>query len=179
MINLIPFSKNDGELLSSWILSADAMCQWTGDVLQYPLNESQIKKYLGKINNQTSYAFTAFSNGTNDAIGHIALDYINLIHKHGSIIRIIVNPKFRRQGYGREMLLSMIDFAFNKLKLNRIELKVFTFNHPAIKLYLNIGFQTEGVLRKIFLYNNKYYDLTIMSLLGEEWLDNPLKSTRT
>lgn len=61
------------------------------------------------------------------------------------------------------------DFAFEELKLHRLELDVYSFNPRAEKVYLKAGFKREGVLRDAILDGDKYADDIIMSILESEW----------
>lgn len=56
------------------------------------------------------------------------------------------------------------DFAFEELKLHRLELDVFSFNPRAEKTYLKAGFKREGVLRDAIIYDDKYADDILMSI---------------
>lgn len=61
------------------------------------------------------------------------------------------------------------DFAFEKLKLHRLELDVYSFNPRAENVYLKAGFKREGVLRDAIMDGNKYADDILMSILEDEW----------
>lgn len=61
------------------------------------------------------------------------------------------------------------DFAFEKLKLHRLELDVYSFNPRAEKAYLKAGFKREGVLRDAVMDGDQYADDILMSILEEEW----------
>ncbi len=61
------------------------------------------------------------------------------------------------------------DFAFEKLKLHRLELDVYSFNPRAEKAYLKAGFKREGILRDAVMDGDKYADDILMSILEDEW----------
>ena len=61
------------------------------------------------------------------------------------------------------------DFAFEKLKLHRLELDVYSFNSRAETVYLKAGFKREGVLRDVIMDGAKYADDILMSILEDEW----------
>ena len=48
--------------------------------------------------------------------------------------------------------------------------------NPAAQLYLNLGFQYEGVLRKNCRKNGVLYDVHLMSMLAEEYFEKYGKS---
>ena len=57
----------------------------------------------------------------------------------------------------------ILNYGFNKLKLHKISLGVFSNNLPAIKLYKKIGFKTEGKFRDECLRRGKYLDMLSMA----------------
>ena len=61
------------------------------------------------------------------------------------------------------------DFAFENLKLHRLELDVFSFNSRAKRVYEKAGFKVEGVRRDAILDGKNYADDIIMSILEDEW----------
>ncbi len=61
------------------------------------------------------------------------------------------------------------DFAFEELKLHRLELDVYSFNPRAEKVYLKAGFKREGVLRDAVMDGGEYADDILMSILEDEW----------
>jgi RimJ/RimL family protein N-acetyltransferase len=61
------------------------------------------------------------------------------------------------------------DFAFEILKLHRLELDVFSFNPRAEKAYQKAGFRREGVLRDAVFDGDAYADDILMAILEDEW----------
>lgn len=74
-----------------------------------------------------------------------------------------------KQGYGSEALEALINLAFKKLKLRRIEAHVHKGNPSSGKLLEKFGFKLEGMKRKaaISRANGKIYDSYIYGLLKE------------
>ena len=75
----------------------------------------------------------------------------------------------RGKGIGTWAVETTRDFAFEKLKLHRLDLDVYSFNPRAEKVYLKAGFKREGVLRDSILDGDKYADIILMSILEDEW----------
>lgn len=61
------------------------------------------------------------------------------------------------------------DFAFEKLKLHRLQLEVYSFNPRAERAYIKAGFKREGILRDAIMDGDKYADNILMSILEDEW----------
>lgn len=81
----------------------------------------------------------------------------------------IFRPDGRGRGIGTWAVECTRDFAFESLKLHRLELNVFSFNPRAERVYLKAGFKREGVLRDAVLDGKTYGDDILMALLEDEW----------
>ena len=75
------------------------------------------------------------------------------------------------KGIGSWVLECTLWFAFEELRLHRLELDVYSFNPRAIRTYEKAGFQREGVLRDAIRDGNQYGDIILMSMLENEWID--------
>ena len=59
--------------------------------------------------------------------------------------------------------------VFEDLGMHRVELVVFDFNSPAIRLYTKLGFVEEGRLRDARAMGDEFWSLYQMSILEDEW----------
>lgn len=75
----------------------------------------------------------------------------------------------RGKGIGTWAVEVTRDFAFEELRLHRLELDVYSFNPRAEKSYLKAGFKREGVLRDAVRDGEQYADDILMSILEDEW----------
>ena len=82
----------------------------------------------------------------------------------------IADPALRGKGYGKQAMTAIMRYVFEELKLERLYLDHYTGN-PAAGLYLSLGFQYEGVLRRNCRKNGKLYDVHLMSMLREEYFN--------
>ncbi|OLP57139.1 hypothetical protein BJF92_06305 [Rhizobium rhizosphaerae] len=84
--------------------------------------------------------------------------------QHAAELGIGVDDAWQRRGVGRALLAALLDSAFNWLQIRRVELTVFTDNHPAIALYRRFGFVEEGRLRGYAFREGDYADVLAMAL---------------
>jgi RimJ/RimL family protein N-acetyltransferase len=82
---------------------------------------------------------------------------------------VLLDKSVWGKGLGTEATHLVIDYGFNMLNLNRIQLHVNAENEAAKAVYKKIGFKHEGTLRQAMYKNNKYYDFWLMSILAEEY----------
>jgi RimJ/RimL family protein N-acetyltransferase len=98
-------------------------------------------------------------------IGYVQVTGINPTHRSAEIgIRIGAEPN-RNQGFGKEALRLAVEFCWNHLNLNRVQLIVFKHNQRAISAYKAAGFRKEGVLRKAAFIGGEWVDLVPMAIL--------------
>ncbi len=82
----------------------------------------------------------------------------------------------RRSYWGKgimsEALRAVIQFGFEKMELNRIEVTTRSDNMRSINMLCRLGFQKEGVIREAVYWKGKFYDQVLFSLLKKEWTTN-------
>jgi len=99
--------------------------------------------------------------------GIVELMDINFIHRTAEI-QIIVKSDLRGLGLSKNSMLKGLDYAFNILNMHKVYLFVDSENHLALRLYKDIGFVQEGVLRQHYFIEGKYRDSIFMGLLKDE-----------
>ena len=102
-------------------------------------------------------------------VGWCGLDEIDWPHRSASLGVGIGDVGSRRKGYGEEAMRLLIAYGFREMNPHRIELTVFEYNEPAIRLYEKIGFVREGTSRDRFRRDGKWWDMYWYSMLEEEW----------
>jgi RimJ/RimL family protein N-acetyltransferase len=85
--------------------------------------------------------------------------------RHQVTLGISLLKAHRGQGIGRALMTEAIAWARGTGIVNRIELTVHTANVPAIRLYEDLGFVTEGTRRRYVYKQGQYDDALLMSLL--------------
>lgn len=111
--------------------------------------------------------FTIVKQDTLAVIGEVRLSYLNLLDGNAEI-GILLNPKFRGQGYGKEAVQLITSFGFNRLRLHRIEAQYIFSNTSSQKLFESCEFKVDGVRRESKYFDGKYNDVVIASLLEND-----------
>ncbi|GAA0323803.1 GNAT family protein [Oceanobacillus sp. FSL W7-1293] len=172
MIRLEYFSEKDFNLLISWIDSPEFLMQWAGPHFNYPLDLKQLNQYIKGANEENSkvHIYKVVLNKTNETIGHISLNNIDLKNRSARIGKVLLGDNNSRgKGIGQKMVTELLKIAFDNLSLHRVGLGVFDFNESAIKSYEKVGFVKEGLLRDVRKVGNEYWSLWEMSMLENEW----------
>ncbi len=174
MIKLEYFSKEDFTQLMEWIDSEHLMINWAGSLFKYPLTEDSLDWYIEETNNLDSsdvFIYKAVSSINGETVGHISLGSVSKKNNSGRISRVLIgNTTERGKGACCGMINAVLKIAFEDLKLHRVSLGVYDFNHAAIRCYEKCGFVKEGLMRDVLKYDDgSYWSLWEMSILEEEW----------
>ncbi|MFW9988778.1 MAG: GNAT family N-acetyltransferase, partial [Candidatus Odinarchaeota archaeon] len=90
-------------------------------------------------------------------IGNCGLHNINWKDRIAEAGIVIGEKEYHNKGYGTEALNILLEYGFNTVNLNRIELIVYEYNIGAVKSYKKVGFIEEGRKRQFFWFNGKYH----------------------
>ena len=103
-------------------------------------------------------------------IGTCGFSSISPEHRSGEV-GYVLNPAFRGQGYTVEALAAVIDFAFRKMMLNRVEARCVDENASSERVMQKVGMTFEGVARSAMLVKGKYRDLKVYSIIRDEYMN--------
>jgi putative acetyltransferase len=85
----------------------------------------------------------------------------------GEIDLVAVSEESQSQGVGSALMDSMIDLADNWLDLKRLSLIAFVGNDRAIALYERLGFEREGIMRRVGYGDGDWMDAVMMARLRD------------
>jgi len=102
-------------------------------------------------------------------IGFISLHSIEWNNRSASLAVGIGESDYRERGLGSEAIQLILNYAFNELNLNRVNLDVIGNNDSAISCYTRNGFVIEGSAREAVLRDGDKYDKIYMGILKREW----------
>jgi ribosomal-protein-alanine N-acetyltransferase len=106
---------------------------------------------------------------TREFIGITQLNNIDWISRVCEFGILIGEENSRRKGYATEAMNLLFRYSFDVLNLNKVSLKVTSFNDAAITLYKKFGFSQEGCLENNVFYDGEYHDVLILSLFREDY----------
>lgn len=75
-----------------------------------------------------------------------------------------------QKGVGRAMERAALDYAFQVLKVRKLECEVLSFNMPVVNLHRRHGFEVEGVFKKSFEREGEFHDIYRLAIFAETWL---------
>lgn len=81
-----------------------------------------------------------------------------------------VTKDMQGKGLVTKSVLKLSEFAFKKLNINRIQIKVATGNKKSSAIPKKLGFHFEGIERSGEKHGTKYFDLEVYSFLRSDWM---------
>ena len=153
--------KTDLNIVQEWL--NDSAGQW------FLLDRSSYRdKTLLQIIEDERNIFGIITLPDKTPIGLMAfLDYDQINYK--AEMRKLIGEKIHREkGYAKEATTLWIQYGIRNLGLKKIYINTIENNIRNITLNKELGFHIEGLLRKEFLINNKYYDILRMAFIIED-----------
>jgi [ribosomal protein S5]-alanine N-acetyltransferase len=101
-------------------------------------------------------------------VGTVTLFQIEPANRRGEIGFALGRAAWGR-GLMRESLAALLDLAFGRLGLNRIEADVDPRNERSLAVLERLGFRREGLLRERHIVAGEIQDSVMLGLLAREW----------
>ncbi|MFX0059482.1 MAG: GNAT family N-acetyltransferase [Candidatus Hodarchaeota archaeon] len=169
-VSLKPLEKKYIEQFLKWFNDPEI----TQYLLMYrPLTSMEEEEWFNELKNKPNEVYFAIvindKYNKEKLIGNCGIRGINSKDRVGNYGIVIGEKDYQGMGYGTEAMRLLVDYGFNTLNLNRVELSTFSFNSRAYKSYLKVGFVEEGRKRQAVYKNGEYHDEIMFSILRSEW----------
>lgn len=114
----------------------------------------------------TDYPFAIKFNGK--IAGRIGIHYI---HHHNKIASLgyWLGDGYQGKGIMIKSCIALINYCFNELGMNRVEIKCATGNTKSAAIAEKLNFKKEGILRQAEFVNDRFLDLYLYAMLKDEW----------
>ncbi|MFW9821200.1 MAG: GNAT family N-acetyltransferase [Candidatus Thorarchaeota archaeon] len=163
-INLRAMEPEDTSLLSDWLNNLNFQGQYTPLIQR---SKAELSKRFSDISEDHKEFIIEKKDGTE--IGLIIYFIVQ-----GGPYRLLEIGYYmimseRKHGYCTEAVQIFTDFLFLSHAIERIQATTDTSNVASQKVLLKAGFSKEGVIRKAVFMKGDYVDVTLFSILREEW----------
>lgn len=169
---LRPFKVDDAPHVQR--LAGDRAVAETTLLIPHPYPDGAAEQWIGtheaafEKGEGVVFAITGRQDGA--LLGAISLD-IRPAHQRAEMGYWIGRPYWNR-GYATEAAAAMVDYAFNRLELNRIHAEHFSQNLASGRVMDKIGMKREGVFRQHMFRWGRFVDAVLYGILRSEY-DNP------
>lgn len=114
-----------------------------------------------------SYSFGIFLKDNGKLVGNISLYHIFRGSLQKCLIGYSLDQQYNGRGYTTEAISLAVEFAFNELKLHRVEAGVMLSNIGSIRVLEKVGFHREGVEQKGVKINGQWEDHQILAIISD------------
>lgn len=148
------------------------------DLLQYSpvkfgtadLLKEYIENNIALRDRKLKYSFAIFDKAKNEYAGCTSFLNIALENQRLEIGSTWIGPDFQRTGLNHNCKFLLLQYVFEILRVERLELKTDARNIQSQKAIERIGGKREGVLRSHTLMTDGYRrDTVYFSILNSEW----------
>ncbi|MEE4256848.1 MAG: GNAT family protein [Bacteroidales bacterium] len=101
-------------------------------------------------------------------VGLIGLKDIDLMNNKAEIGYWLIKEAVGK-GIMTRSCAALLNYAFDRLKLNKIWIRCAVENTRSCNIPKQMGFSFEGIERQGEMINGRYHDLKVYSLLRKEW----------
>jgi len=82
--------------------------------------------------------------------------------RHVADLGLMVDAEYRRRGIGKTLLEEAVVWA-RGVGIRKLELHVFPWNEPALRLYESFGFEREGYRKRHYARDLEFVDAILMA----------------
>lgn len=170
-IYLTRFDRANAETLRAWI-NDPAVNEWLISS-QLPFSSEQELAFFDLTEREwsagTAYRFEIHVAEDDRLIGIAGLDSVSLLHRRGEVGIFIGSVPDQNRGYGRDAILTLLRFGFDRLGLHSIAIKANTENERSVHLYSSIGFVETGHERECAFMRGRFRDHVCYDMLESEF----------
>lgn len=140
--------------------------------------EKWILSIIESYQNRNGINWAIVDRSTNTFIGYFG--FWRMIPEHcRAEIGYALDHQFWGKGFMTETITAMMKFGFKKMNLHSIEANVNPLNINSIKVLEKIGFQKEAYFKENYLFNGKFLDSLIYSLLEKNLIEKTFSPPTT
>ena len=117
----------------------------------------------------TGFGFGIFADG--NFVGEINISSVHRGAFQSAYVGYWVDQRSAGQGYIPEALVMVIRFAFEDLRLHRLQVAIVPRNHRSRRVVEKLGLREEGTAERYLEINGVWEDHVRYAITSEEWED--------
>lgn len=169
---LKPMQKNHLNEFAQLTENQSMWIYFTSDLsVTYEL-EKWVDDAIFQTENGSRLAFTIVDKTSGKIAGSTSLGNISIRDQRIEIGWTWLGQEFQGKGLNNDAKYLLLNYCFEILKFERVEVKTDVLNLPARKALQRIGFTEEGILRShTLMTHHRRRDTIYYSILKAEWFD--------
>jgi len=153
------------------VFNNEDLCQFLN--CPYPLSRDWARDYINtafkQFEKKEKFTWGVINKRTNLFIGVAVIKNIDYRNKTAEIGYCLEKESWYK-GYTEMTVRLLFEYAFTKLDINRIEIRVDCDNRNTINFMNRLGAEQEGRLRQAVFHDGKYFDIFLYSILHDDYL---------
>ena len=134
-----------------------------------PKTADEFKSYLEFSHRDDCQSFLISQLADDAIVGSITLSQIFLRGFRSAYLGYYIGERYSYRGYMTEALQLVLKYAFQTLKLHRVEANIQPGNVSSIALVKRAGFTQEGFSKRYLKISGRWRDHERWALLAEDW----------
>jgi ribosomal-protein-alanine N-acetyltransferase len=141
---------------------------WPPDALSRSSFRARVSRYADDWRTDQGYNLFIFRDD-GELVGGIGLSNLRRGVSETASVGYWVGEPFARQGFMSAAVPRVLDFAFERLRLHRIEAACLPTNIASQSLLARVGFRREGYARQYLCIDGKWQDHLLFAILAADW----------
>ena len=134
-----------------------------------PKNKASFDEFIERSKQPANESFLICSIETNEITGSIGLSQIFRGGFQNAYLGYYLGEKFAGKGFASEAIALIVKFAFDDLKLHRLEANIQPHNLASIAVVKKNGFLKEGFSPKYLYIDGTWRDHERWAIINEDW----------
>ncbi len=140
---------------------------WAYDALTRGAFRRRLKTYKAEMRQGVTYSFLIFRRIDDVLLGGITLSNLRRGVAQSATLGYWIGSPHCNRGYMTDSLAAILEFAFSRIGLHRIEAACLPANEASRRLLLRSGFREEGYAREYLRISGRWQDHQLFAILRD------------
>ena len=140
---------------------------WAYDALTRGAFRRRLKMYKAELRQGVTYSFLILRRVDDVLLGGITLSNLRRGVAQSATLGYWIGSPYRNQGYMTDSLAVILEFAFSRIGLHRVEAACLPANEASRRLLLRSGFREEGYAREYLRISGRWQDHQLFAILRD------------
>ena len=141
---------------------------WASDDLTRTAFRRRLRRYQREIREGTGYPFLVFAAPEMVLVGGLTLSHVVRGVTQSCSLGYWIGERYARRGLMSAAVRAVLPFAFDTLRLHRVEAACLPHNAPSIRLLEKTGFTREGYARRYLCIDGRWQDHLLYAIVSDD-----------
>lgn len=142
---------------------------WQRDELSRSAFRRRVRHYHREAREDLGYAFLIFEDSSDELLGGLTLSNVRRGVTQAAVLGYWLGLPYVKRGYMSEAVGAVAGFAFEELRLHRLEAATMPNNAASIRVLERNGFRREGIAHRLLKINGAWEDHVLHALIAEDF----------